>query len=139
MFEENIECVDFLLAIGAEVNTRDIFGNTSLIHAAAQGNLNCLEILLSNHAYQGTKNYHNETALDLATQNHQDEYCAYLSKYDVTDLFNIARNMDASITQLFNFNSEVKKLNIDGTSSPEDESTTDSLEQSIFVNSCHCS
>jgi len=55
-----------LLANGANVNTRDFFGQTLLHKAVAAGDTKAVEILLSHNADVNLKNHGNQTALDIA-------------------------------------------------------------------------
>ncbi len=55
-----------IIALGIDVNERDSFGNTALMHAAARGNLQAVKVLLSAGVQIDAMNHDRETAFSFA-------------------------------------------------------------------------
>ena len=72
LYEES-ECMEVLIAAGANVNHQDVEGTTALIHAALDGNNEIVEFLLKSGAEVNTKNKKGWTALFLAATQDHDE------------------------------------------------------------------
>ncbi|WP_168205176.1 ankyrin repeat domain-containing protein [Bythopirellula goksoeyrii] len=67
---DNGETVELLIDAGADVNAVDTGeGFTSLMHAAAEGQLKVVQILLKHQADPTIRDVDGDTALDFATQN----------------------------------------------------------------------
>ena len=64
--EDNLEIVELLLAAGADVNAKDVYGNTALIWASNKGNLDIVELLLASGANVNETNSSGYTALEYA-------------------------------------------------------------------------
>jgi len=72
------ECVELLVADGADVNARAKNGDTALSFAVAQCNMGCAKFLLSKGANPNTKDCDGETPLDIAVLNKRRDIIAVL-------------------------------------------------------------
>src|SRR5579872_3959687 len=78
--ESDIERAARLLEWGADINTRDDFGATPLMHAVMLGNLDVVRWLVEHGASLEPKNVNEETALSLATSNERAAIFQFLMK-----------------------------------------------------------
>lgn len=71
--------VEFLIAHGADVNSRDSSKNTPIFHAVLHGAINNIRVLLLHGADVKAVNMWNETPLDWAKKNNQEEIADMLT------------------------------------------------------------
>jgi ankyrin repeat protein len=81
----NIGIVQTLFEIGADLNARDLFGNTALIYAAAGGHLDLVRWLVMQGVQVNAKNQIGMTALQRAKMKGRSEIVGLLKKYGAED------------------------------------------------------
>lgn len=74
----HVQCLQTLIAAGAQVNKADSLGLRPLVGAASCGNLACVEILIKAGAYVNRANVDGNTALMLAAKNGHRQICELL-------------------------------------------------------------
>lgn len=81
VYMNNMDNVEFLLSVGADVNyQRNLDGYTSLHWAAQKSDLKMIKLLLDSGAQTEIKNTNGQTAMDLAKQRGDDEVLELLQK-----------------------------------------------------------
>ena len=75
------DVVKFLVEKGADVNAKNIRGNTALMWASRMGNLEVAKLLLEKGADINAKNLSDETALRKAHASHQLEMVNFLKSH----------------------------------------------------------
>ena len=78
---DNEEIVDLLLNSGAEINIRDMYGNTPLIDVADLGNIKYAKKLLKKGADVNAQNDWGQTALWMAAGNYDSDMIKLLMDY----------------------------------------------------------
>ena len=73
-----VECAEYLIEHGADVNALDSSNNTSLHYAAGYGVKEGLDLLLKHKAKKELLNDDKHTAFDLAKMNEHDSLCDML-------------------------------------------------------------
>ncbi|QQR49310.1 ankyrin repeat domain-containing protein [bacterium] len=62
-YHGNIQTLSLLIELGADINTRDINGNTSAHYACSQGQFNCLKKIIEHPHFCASANNYQETPL----------------------------------------------------------------------------
>lgn len=101
---ENTESLSFLIDEGLDVNVKNHKGETALHHAAQNGFLTCIQLLLENRADCQLKDNNERTPIMLAIENKRHESVALIESYLA------AKNEVQTLSNLISQNSERQNL-----------------------------